>query len=189
MTIDRLLTGKKFVFPNHPILFLLAGFFLTVTTVCPQTATAQTAGYEKWLGSYTFDDRAQAPKRRSSLDVVPFVTYDINVEAGADGKPTATFSENGVQRFQAFECSVAATGDEIEFYYEKFGAPGIKDTSKFKPGDLLFTLVETKIGKQTKYLFQPAAYKLVRYVKAKQKQPVYFQKQTLLSTKNLSPVN
>ena len=176
MTIDKLLMGRNSFFPNHRLLFLLAGLFLTITIVCPQKAAAQTDDNRKWLGSYTFEDMAKAPKRRNVFDIVPGVIYDINVEEKADGKLLATLNENGVQVYQAYECSVKISGDKIEFYYERFAAD-VTDLSKFKKGDLLFTLVEAPVGKQTKYLFQPAAYKISRYEKIKQKQPIYFDKQ------------
>lgn len=177
MTIDKLLREGNSFFPNRRILFLLAGFLLTAATFCPQKATAQTGGNEKWLGSFMFEDSARPPKRRRFSDMAPSSTYDITIEEGKNGKPTATFNETGVQVYQAYEYSVKTTGDKIEFYYQKFIAPNVKDLHKFRKGDLLFTLVETKVGKQTKYLFQPAAYKIIRYEKAKQKQPIYFEKQ------------
>lgn len=177
MTIYKLLRGRNSFFPNRRTLFLLAGLLLSVIAVAPQKAAAQTNDNWKWLGSYTFDDKAQAPKRRNSVDVVPLASYDINVEEAADGRMTAVFSANGTQLFDAYECSVKATDDRIEFYYEKFAADGVKDLRKFKKGELLFSLSETRVGKTTKYPFQPAAYKLVRYQKSRQNQPVYFMKQ------------
>ena len=176
MTIYKLLRARNSLYPNRRLLFLLAGFFLIVTPFCTQRAAAQTGGNEKWLGNYTFEDSARPPKRRRFTDMVPSSGYDITVEKDANDKLTATLTESGVQVYQAYECSVKTRDGKIEFYYQKFVAPNVKDLKRFRKGDLLFTLAETKVGKKTKYLFQPAAYRLVRYEKSRQKQPVYFKK-------------
>lgn len=176
MIIYKFLRKRYSFFPTRRILFLLAGFLLAVVTAAPQRAGAQTDDNRKWLGSYTFDDKGQAPKRRNSVDVVPLASYDINIEETVGGKMTAVFSANGTQLFSAYECSVKATGDQIEFYYEKFALDGVKDLRKFRKGELLFSLVDMRIGKTIKYLFQPAAYKILRYNKNKQNERVYFEK-------------
>lgn len=169
-------SGNKFA-SNRRSLLLLAGLVLTVIVLFPQTSAAQSGESQKWLGSYTFFDTAKAPKRRNSYDNVPGTSYDITIEEAAGGKLLATFNENGVQVYQVYECSVKTAGDKIEFHYRKFAADGVKNLSRFKKGDLLFTLVKTPVGKTTKYLFQPAAYKISRYDKIKRNLPVYFVKQ------------
>jgi len=44
---------------------------------------------------------AKALKRRNSYDIVPGVSYDINIEEAAGGRLLATLNENGVRVYQA----------------------------------------------------------------------------------------
>ena len=131
---------------------------------------------EHWLGVFTFEDAAPAPKRRRRTDVTPFVSYEISVRQDADGELTATFTINGMQMFEAYRCLLKASGENLEFYYEQFVADGAPDSRKFRRGERLFSLTAIKAGRKTKYLFQPAAYKITRLARSAEKPPVYFVK-------------
>lgn len=165
-------------FARRRLPLLLAGLILTAMTTLPRPAAAQVAGVDQqWLGSYTFADAARVPKRRAPTDMVPSVAYDITVERDTAGRMTATFDVNGVQIYEAYQCSVKTRGERVEFYHERFVADGARDLRRFKKGERLFALVKTQVGRQTKYLFEPAAYKIIRYEKAKQNQAIYFTRQ------------
>lgn len=129
MTKHQSLRYRNGLLSNRYSLLLLVELGLTVLALFPQTGTAQTAENRKWLGSYTFEDMAKAPERRNSYDIVPGVSYDIIIEEAAGGKLLATLNENGVQVYQAYECSVKTKNDKIEFYYERFAAD-VTDLSK-----------------------------------------------------------
>jgi hypothetical protein len=164
----------KYYFPS-----LLFGLFLVFTTLFPFTASAQNDKQiiknKEWLGSYYFSETAQSPKKRNSYDVVPSVNYDITVEE-KNSNLVASFSANGVQLFEAYNCLVVISDNKIEFYYQSLDSPSAQNFRKLKKGDLLFSLSKIQTGKSTKYLFQPAIYKIVRIIPAKQKMPIYFEK-------------
>ena len=166
-------------FSTRRFLLLLFAGVIAVFAAVPQGAAAQQKmrADEKWLGIFTFEDAVRVPKRRKLTDVAPFLSYDISIERAANGELTATFNINGVQMFESYQCSVKTSGERVEFFYEKFVADGAPDTRKFKRGERLFSLATTKVGKATKYLFEPAAYKIARLDQTKQKQPVYFSRQ------------
>lgn len=136
----------------------------------------QSTNNSDWTGSYYFSETAAARKRRKPQDVAPSASYDITIEE-RNGKLTADFSANGVQLFEAYECSVVVKGNTLEFYFQKVSLPDVENFRRFKKGDLLFRLTQTQSGKTTQYLFQPVAYKIIRLNPSKQKIPIYFEKQ------------
>jgi hypothetical protein len=145
---------------------------------CASSVLAQTNQFTNdsdWIGNYYFSDTASATKRRNPQDVVPSASYEITIEEKND-KLTASFSANGVQLFEAYECSVIIKNNTLEFYFQNLGTAEIQNFRNFKKGDLLFTLTKTGSGKTAKYLFQPAAYKIIRVSQSKQRTPVYFEK-------------
>jgi hypothetical protein len=152
------------------------GFVFIVLVSFPLSSAAQNTDDERWLGNYSFEETARLPKKRGSTDVAPFVSFDVTVEM-TDGKLKAVFSVNGTQIFEAYECSAKPANDKLEFYYERFVAEGAEDPRKFKKGELLFTLIETRGNKQKQYLFKPAAYKITRLNKSAQSHRIYFNKQ------------
>jgi hypothetical protein len=171
------LSEKLFV-TNRYRLALLFRLSLIIAVLFPFTANAQAGNQsinKDWVGSYYFSETAQSSKRRSSGDVVPSVSYDITVEEKND-KLVASFSASGVQLFEAYNCSVVVENDKLEFYFQSLSSPDMQNFRQFKKGDLLFSLSKTKTLKTTKYLFQPAAYKIIRVTPAKQKTSVYFEK-------------
>lgn len=155
---------------------LLAVFALSIIVLCPIILSAQTNASRNWVGSYYFTDSAQAPKRRKFTDVAPSVSYDITVGERVGNKLVATFAADGVQLAEAYECSVKTTANKIEFYYQNLAISDTENFRKFKKGDLLFSLVKAQTGDVTRYLFQPAAYKITRVSPNKQKAQVYFDK-------------
>jgi hypothetical protein len=172
-------TKKKFFSPFRQILFSLSGSILLVIagiSFLPAKISAQTNPNIKWLGNYVFENMAQGSMRQNSFDVVPIITYDIFIEKAQAGNLRATINENGIQTYQAYQCTVKTADDKIEFYYEKFVAEGVKDTRELKSGELLFSLTAKRVGKATKYLFQPGALKIILLNKAKQRKPIYFKK-------------
>lgn len=154
----------------------LVGFVFIAVALFSLSAAAQNSGAaERWVGSYSFEETGQLPKKRRKADVAPFISFDVTVER-ADDKLKGIFSVNGTQIFEAYECSIVARDDKLEFYYERFVAEGAEDRQKLQKGVLLFTLVEMREGKQKQYLFQPAMYKITRLNKAGQNQRIYFNK-------------
>lgn len=156
-------------------LFLLVFFALSIIVLYPSRGAAQTIETEDWVGSYYFTDVAASPKRRKFTDVALSASYDITVEQSG-GNLTAQFSAQGVQLAEAYDCSVKIRGDKAEFYFQKLAIEGEQNFRKFKNGNLLFSLTKMQIGKQTKYLLQSAAYKIVRVSSGKQRESVYFEK-------------
>ena len=152
---------------------------LTITALLSLTVRAQNENQavdnKDWLGSYYFSETARPSKRRRSGDVVPSAGYEITVE-GKDDLLFASFAADGVQLFEAYDCSVIVRNNNLEFYFRNLGSPDVQNFRRFKKGDLLFTLSRIQTGKTTKYLFQPAAYKIIRPDPAKQGMPVYFDK-------------
>lgn len=123
-----------------------------------------------WTGSYSFADQAAAPKPRRQTDVVPFTEYSITVTPRRGNQLTATLEVSGIQQFELYECSVKVTDGKAEFFFERAGdaESGVNNQSRFKKGELMFTLVKAKIGGQTTYLFQNQAYKIKRLSAGKQ---------------------
>lgn len=158
--------------------FLLVCLVVSAVLLCSSSIDAQTnqpAGNSDWIGSYYFSETASTTKRRSPQDVVPSASYEITIEE-RDNKLTASFSANGMQLFEAYKCSVVAKDNSLEFYFYDLSSADVQNFREFRKGDLLFTLSKTGSGKAAKYLFQPAAYKIVRVNQSKQKTPVYFEK-------------
>ncbi|HEX8377463.1 MAG TPA: DUF5991 domain-containing protein [Pedobacter sp.] len=158
--------------------FLLTCLASSLVFLCFSTINAQTnqsTSNSDWTGSYYFSETAPATKRRKSSDVVPSASYEITIEE-KNNKLTASFSANGVQLFEAYECSVIIKNNTLEFYFQNLGTAEVQNFRNFKKGDLLFTLTKTGSGKTAKYLFQPAAYKIIRVSQSKQRTPVYFEK-------------
>lgn len=167
---------RKALLNHSRILFgCLAFLFILCVSSSVITQTNQSIKNSDWIGSYYFSEIAPISKRRNRQDVVPSASYDITIEKRGD-KLFAAFSATGVQLFEAYECSVVVKNNILEFYFQKLGAEDIQNFRGFKKGDLLFTLSKTESKKTAKYLFQPAAYKIVRVIPAKQKTPIYFEK-------------
>lgn len=159
----------------HILFGCLAFLFILCVSSSVIAQTNQSTKNSDWIGSYYFSEIAPISKRRNRQDVVPSASYDITIEEKSD-KLFAAFSATGVQLFEAYECSVVVKNKALEFYFQKLGSEDIQNFRQFKKGDLLFTLSKTGNGKTAKYLFQPAAYKIIRLIPAKQKTPVYFEK-------------
>lgn len=157
---------------------LLISFAALLFAIFPPAAEAQIARENQtWSGNYSFEDQGAVLKRRRFSDVVPYASYDLRIEEKANGELAALLSVNGTQIFETYDCTVKVNGRRLEFYYEKLTAPGVKNTRRFKRGELLFTLEGMRIGSLTKYLFLPAAYEIARLDKSRQNQPVYFVRQ------------
>jgi hypothetical protein len=158
--------------------FSFSCLVLLIALWCSSPGMAQTnqpVNNSDWMGSYYFSETAQTTKRRSPQDVVPSASYEITIEEKND-ELTASFSANGVQLFEAYQCSVIVKNNTIEFYFQNLGSSEIQNFRKFKKGDLLFSLTKTGNGKTAKYLFQPKTYKIVRINQSNQKTPIYFEK-------------
>lgn len=157
------------------LLGCLVSLFLLLCSLSAIAQTNQSADNSGWSGHYYFSETAPATKRRNSEDVIPSASYEITVEE-RDDKLTASFSANGVQLFEAYECSVIIKNNTLEFNFQNLGSSEVQNFRKFKKGDLLFRLTKTGNAKTAKYLFEPAAYKIVRINQGKQKIPIYFEK-------------
>lgn len=88
---------------------------------------------------------------------------------------------NGIQQFESYDCTVKADGDRLNFYFLSDSAPdeggsGQRNNQKFKKGALLFSLIRTRVGKSTKYLFEGADFAIKRLSRTKAKEAVYFEK-------------
>lgn len=178
---------RKISLNHRRILFgCLAFLFIIGVTSSVIAQTNQTTKNSDWIGSYYFSEIAPISKRRNRQDVVPSTSYDITIEEKGD-KLSAAFSATGVQLFEAYDCSVVVKNKALEFYFQKLGSEDIQNFRGFKKGDLLFSLSKTGSGKTAKYLFEPAAYKIIRVIPAKQKTPVYFEKSDAPLSSTSSP--
>ena len=158
--------------------FFILIWVIIITSV---NLNAQTKEIRNWVGTYTFTDTAQRSKRRNSYDVVPMIEYIITVKKTKDNQLTATFEANGMQTFEVYLCSVKATSDKLNFYFQTGGTPdgGMENPQNFKKGALLFSLEVTKIGAKSKYLFQPVDYNPIWAFLKMKSLPIHFQKSRL----------
>jgi hypothetical protein len=146
--------------------------FGSVQPSCAQTSKNKTQSEKGWLGEYEFFDSEKFVRKNSPT---ANITYKITIYE-SNNTLRAKFEASGAQTDDNYECTVKISGSGLNLYFSKDLSGG--ETGKFKPlkqGDLVASLVKTKVGKQAKYLFKAGDYK-IDLLSARAGTPVYFKK-------------
>lgn len=152
--------------------FLLLIFLLFAAATVSPAQQVLTSGEKAWVGEYEFFDAEKSARKNSPP---ASITYKITIyESGQ--KLLAKFEASGEQTDDRYECTVKLSGSQLSLYFLKDLSGGEKDMFKpLKQGDPVASLVKTKSGKKTKYLFKAGSYK-IDLLSARAGTPIYFRK-------------
>jgi hypothetical protein len=134
------------------IIFCLGVLLLfTIATSAQKQAKAQLTGSD-WLGTYEY---VEVEPRNPSSGYVDSITYTVIVSRKG-GSIVARFTADGHMANDDYECTVKASGNQLDLYYAKDlrgpDAPG-RDMH-LKKGKLFGSLIKTTARGRTKYLYK-----------------------------------
>lgn len=127
---------------------------------------------KEWIGVYKFfDSEKSRPRNRPGN----YSAYTLTLFS-KDEFILARFSADGPQISDDYECRTDPNSRSIKILFGK-DLNGMNE-SRFKPfkkGELLFTLVKTRVSKKTKYLYQSGGYEIMPHSFSRSKK-IYFVK-------------
>lgn len=107
-----------------------------------------------WIGKYEFSEDGG----RNAGGTKIFISHEIEIKETSDGL-MATLQSNGYQTSKDLICTVKASGDKLEIYFDSYGEDNLFES--YEQGDLLLTLENKTVKGKTETLtfwgkFQPS---------------------------------
>jgi len=139
------------------LLICLTVFLSTAAAVSAQQAVKAQATESDWLGTYEYEE---VEERNPSSGYVDSITYTVIVSRKGSSI-VARFTADGHMANDDYECTVKATGNQLDLYYAKdlrsSDAPGLD--RHLKKGKLFGSLVRiTATRGRTKYIYKDTVF-------------------------------
>lgn len=130
----------------------LTVFLSTVAAVSAQQPVKAQTTETDWIGTYGY---TKVFERNPNSGYVNTIEYSLVISKKGNSL-VARFTAEGYQTSDDYECTVKATGNQLDVYYLKdlqpSDIPAIK--SRLKKNQLIGSLIKTIVRRKTRYVYK-----------------------------------